>query len=55
MDNKKNTFKGKLEVLSLLTENIPDFLAWHLMYLAIKLADFPLKAVCGERFLSQEN
>lgn len=44
MDNKKkHTFRGRMEVLSVLTENIPDFLVWHLIYPAIKLAGSSLK------------
>ena len=40
-----------MEVISVLTENIPGFLAWHLMYLAIKRAGFPLKSSLRRKVL----
>lgn len=51
MDNKKNTFRGRMKVLSVLTENLPDFLAWHLICLARKLAGSSLKSSLWRRVL----
>ena len=55
MDNKKSTFKGKMEVLCVLTENIPDFLVWHLIYPAIKLAGSSLKSSLWGKVLLSRN
>ena len=51
MANKKNTCRGRMEVLSVLTVIVPDFLAWHLIYPAIKLAGFSLKSSLWRKIL----
>lgn len=51
MDNKKNTCRGRMEVLSVLTENIPDFLVCHLIYPAIQLAGSSLKSSLWRKVL----